>query len=894
MKTMIKASLLLLLFFLLPVNICFSQTYSQGDSLVVFYPASFDSGRTLPSLAIVNEPVAAPGMPVNWRLIPEFYSANGKNCARIPIDKSTDLYGTGEVTGPLKRNNTTISLWNTDNYGYYTDNGKRLYQSHPWILGVRNDGSSFGIIADNTWKMDISLNDSLINFISDGPAFRVIVFEAESPSKVLQMLAGLTGKMELPPLWALGYHQCKYSYYPDSRVREIANYFRSKSLPCDVIWLDIEYMNAYRIFTFNTGYFPDPSGLNDYLHTNKFKSIWMIDPGVKAESGYSVYDQGTTGNYWVLNSSRSSYQGIVWPGECVFPDFTMPATRTWWSGLYPAFMANGIDGIWNDMNEPSVFQTATATMPENNIHRGGGGLPEDTHLRYHNVYGMLMVKATREGIAQSDPDKRPFVLSRSNFLGGQRYAATWTGDNVSSWDYLKMSIPMSLNIGLSGQPFNGPDVGGFIGGSTGDLVGNWMAIGAFYPFFRNHHTFANDQEPWSFGTAIEQVCRIALSRRYKLLPYLYTLFYEASKTGMPVMRPVFFADPKDKDLRKEQEAFLFGDKLLIVPKWSNNPSLPKDTWRSISIAGENSKLDSYQPDVRLRNGSILPVGQLIQSTVDYNTDSLNLLISVDDSCRATGYLYDDAGNGYDYQTGAYLIRNFTAERLGDDSLKITCNKKEGNLPVTNKKYRVGIVTNYDVIYSAWTSDTIIKVALPIEINSTITSPAPNTEFSPGQTIHITADANSDIGIVKVVFYYDDSVLIGKVQNPPYEIETSDMPSGNHSLFAIAWASSDLRMQTYPVKIIVSPLSGFISINESQNILVYPNPADDKVTVKLTAISSEKLITVYNILGKKEYQRQLNSSENEIEIDIKNLKNGVYFIESRTQNSSSTQKLIIQR
>ena len=245
-----------------------------------------------------------------------------------------------------------------------------------------------------------------------------------------------------------------------------------------------------------------------------------------------------------------------WPGDCVFPDFTQNKVTKWWGTLYKDFMRTGVDGVWNDMNEPAVFETSDWTMEDSNRHKGGKDFPNDIHLRYHNVYGMMMVEASRNGIQKANPKKRPFVLTRSNFLGGHRFAATWTGDNYSSMDHLKQSIPMSLNLSLSGQPFNGPDIGGFAGNSTSELYAHWIAVGAFYPFSRAHATKGSiNQEPWSFGKEVEQVSKEALMRRYRLIPYLYTLFWESSNTGMPVMRPLFFHDPKANYLRKEQGNF---------------------------------------------------------------------------------------------------------------------------------------------------------------------------------------------------------------------------------------------------------------------------------------------------------------------------------------------------
>ena len=268
------------LVFLLLLYISYSQPSSEliGENIAVFYPDAFDSTGTLPSLALLEEPAVIGSVPANWAITPEFFTEDGKNCARIYTEDGTDLYGTGEVTGPLRRNETQVTLWNTDNYGYFFDNGKRLYQSHPWVLAVRSDGSSYGILIDHSWKQSIILGNP-IKIISEGPPFRVIVIERNSPQEVLTALAGLIGTIPLPPIWALGYHQCRYSYYPDTQVMQIADTFREKNIPCDVIWMDIDYMNGYRVFTFDPVGFPDPAGLNDYLHNKAFKSIWMIDPG---------------------------------------------------------------------------------------------------------------------------------------------------------------------------------------------------------------------------------------------------------------------------------------------------------------------------------------------------------------------------------------------------------------------------------------------------------------------------------------------------------------------------------------------------------------------------------------------------------------------------------------
>ncbi len=661
------------------------------DSIAIFYPKNFNPEKHLPSFALLTEPNESGPLPNDWKTKVSFAELFGKSIAHVQIEDNTDLYATGEVTGSLKRNGTIRKLWNTDTPGYSRDNGNRLYQSHPWVLGVRKDGSAFGILADNTWKQEITLGEA-IEFSSDGPPFRVIVIEGSSPQEVVKTLAELTGKMQLPPLWSLGYQQCRWSYYPDSRVKEIADTFRLKKIPCDVIWMDIHYMDAYKIFTFSPKNFPSPKETNFYLHQKGFKSIWMIDPGVKVESGYSVYETGKKLDLWVKTSKGNDFIGQVWPGDCVFPDFTQAKTAKWWGDLYKDFMATGIDGVWNDMNEPSVFNGPDFTMPVDNIHLGSEEIKKDIHLRYHNVYGMLMTKASREGILRANPNKRPFVLTRSNYIGGQRYAATWTGDNSSTWQHLKMSIPMCLNFGLSGQPFNGPDIGGFMGNATPDLFAHWIAIGAFYPFSRAHkEVTGKNHEPWAFGEEVEKVSRIAIERRYRLLPYLYTLFYEASISGMPIMRPLFFVDSKDLNLRNEEQVFLLGSDLLIIPKWAENPALPKGSWRTISLVGEDSKNDKYQPDVKIRPGTIVPLGNIIQNTTEYSLDTITLCVSLDSQNKAYGKLYADDGDGFDYLKGRFTIVEFNAFIRENDV--VVESSLTGNFPIYNKIIKVQLITD---------------------------------------------------------------------------------------------------------------------------------------------------------------------------------------------------------
>ncbi len=663
-----------------------------GDGVVRFWPQDCDIAKVPPSL-FSNKPLKTGGMvPSNNDVIPRFGIVDGKKTAYISLSPLFDLYGTGEVTGSLLRNNYKISLFNTDCYGYKIPG--QLYQSHPWVLGVRPDGSAFGVIFDCTWKAELNLrNGILFTTVKEANDFPVIVIEGDCPQDVLLKLGDITGTMPMPPRWALGFQQCRYSYYPDARVREVVDTFRSKRIPCDVLWFDIDYMDGFRIFTFDKNHFPDPADTNRYLHNLGFKSVWMIDPGVKYDKDYFVYQSGTANDVWVKSAGGEPFVGPVWPGDCVFPDFTMPATRQWWSGLYKAFMAKGVDGVWNDMNEPSVFdEKLEGTMALDCVHRGGDGLPKGEHVQYHNVYGMLMVKASREGILKANPDKRPFILSRSNFLGGHRYAATWTGDNKATWEHMEMSIPMTLNLGLSGQPFNGPDIGGFIGDATPELWGNWISIGAYFPFSRAHTAIeTRNQEPWAFGSKTEDASRVALERRYRLMPYIYTLFRDSHTSGLPVMRPVFFADPADGALRQEDEAFMLGEDLLIVPAWAKSPALPKGIWQSFKLTATTGLSDDYQSTLKIKGGSIVPVGRVVQSTSEIGeNEKLTLIVALDKNGKASGKLYEDDGEGFSFRNGDYCLSGFSAELKGG-RVYVTVSGMEGDKKYNSRLVSVAVI-----------------------------------------------------------------------------------------------------------------------------------------------------------------------------------------------------------
>jgi alpha-glucosidase len=728
-------------------------------NMALFYPKSEISRQKAthleqPSFHFLTNPEPVGELPPSWSVRPQFCDKHDKFGIQIQLEEGSHCYGGGEQARNLCLNNTQWITWNTDAFAY-SQKTASLYQSHPFILVVRKNGSSFGVIANSTYPLFFEVTNTHIKVVShvqhsSSPIpFSVLIFEAPTPQDITCNLAKLTGKIDLPPLWAIGYHQCRWSYYPDTRALEVAKTFRDKEIPCDVIWFDIHYMNEYRIFTFDPYTFPEPKLLNDRLHEQGFHSVWMIDPGIKKEEKYSVHDQCVANDLAVhLNhpdkatSGQKYFEGDVWPGKCIFPDFTLDQTRAWWGTLYKDFMNQGVDGVWNDMNEVAVFHTPTLTMDRSCWHRGFGG---GDHERFHNVYGMMMIKASKEGIMKANPTKRPFLLSRSNFLGGQRYGATWTGDNASNWNHLALSIPMVLNLGISGQPFSGPDIGGFFKEATPTLFSRWMGFGAFFPFARAHtHEATVDHEPWSFGEECLNTCRTAIKRRYRLLPYIYTAFYHASKFGLPVARPLFFVDPKDEALRTEDRAFLLGDGVLVIANVEGPVKEPKikdpvkqaakaakpvtnpvqaqqkptgavpiptnHTWYDLDLDGQQ---DPNLPIMKIRGGTIVAAREPEQFVGEKEFDKLILHVALDKGGSASGELYLDAGEGLDYQTNGYLLIKFSGSLTGD--LFTLDLASEGDFPRPFKSVELNLLYQQKKVNQTVPLDTN-QCCLSVEVN----------------------------------------------------------------------------------------------------------------------------------------------------------------------------------
>ncbi|OAY72905.1 Alpha-glucosidase 2 [Ananas comosus] len=642
-----------------------------------------DRDAAFPSLSFADPKARDTPIPVHKapEYVPTFECVYGQQKVEIKLPSGTSFYGTGEVSGQLERTGKRVFTWNTDAWGFGPGTTS-LYQSHPWVLALLPDGKALGVLADTTRRCEIDLReDSTIRLTAAAP-YPIITFGPfGSPTEVLVSLSHAIGTIFMPPKWSLGYHQCRWSYDSADKVLKVARTFREKGIPCDVIWMDIDYMDGFRCFTFDHERFPSPKSMVNDLHKIGCQAIWMLDPGIKYEEGYFVFDSGSKNDVWIQKADGKPFVGDVWPGPCVFPDFTQQKTRSWWADLVKDFMSNGVDGIWNDMNEPAVFRTITKTMPESNIHRGDDELGGcQNHSHYHNVYGMLMARSTYEGMKMGCRTKRPFVLTRAGFIGSQRYAATWTGDNLSNWEHLHMSISMVLQLGLSGQPLSGPDIGGFAGNATAKLFGRWMGVGALFPFSRGHTEQGTvDHEPWSFGEECEEVCRLALLRRYRLLPHIYTLFYMSHMNGTPVAAPTFFADPQDSRLRTVENSFLLGP-LLICSSTGPDQSahelshiLPKGIWLPFDFGDSHPDL----PTLFLQGGSILPIGPPIQHIGEAKAeDDLSLFVALDKDGKAAGVLFEDDGDGYEYTKGDFLLTYYAAE-LDSSVVTVKVSKTEG-------------------------------------------------------------------------------------------------------------------------------------------------------------------------------------------------------------------------
>jgi alpha-glucosidase len=607
---------------------------------------------------------------------------------KMPQDEN--YFGLGDKAGPMNRRNRSFTNWNTDAFGWQ-ESTDPLYKTIPFFIGLMK-GVGYGLFFDNTHRSSFDFgkeSPDYFSFGAEGGELNYYFIAGPEPKKIIEQYSALTGRAPLPPLWTLGYQQCRYSYYPEARVREIAQLLRSKKIPADTIYLDIDYQEGYAPFTINRQYFPNFEKMIADLHDQGFHIITITDLHIKRlpNRGYAPFDSGIKNDVFVKNPDGSVYVGPVWPGESVFPDFTLTRVRDWWGNLYKDFSAMGVSGFWNDMNEPAVFRYPSKTMPLDVVHRLDDGTTLD-HRAIHNVFGMQNARATYEGLRKLQPDERPFVLTRAAFAGAQRYAATWTGDNLATWNHLSMSTPTLLSMGVSGYPLVGDDIGGFGSSPPADLLTRWYEVGAFNPIYRNHAAKGTaDHEPWANGPEHEAIRKKYIEMRYRLLPYIYTLTEETTRTGLPMMRPVFLEYPQAQEFYGDDHDFLFGPDLFVSPVVSETIdaqgiALPPGEWFDYWTSEKHTPQDKINLHPRLdelplyvRAGAILPMQPVVQSTSETPDGPLQLRAYLPTSTSSTdcrGSLYQDDGHTFAYQKGEFLRVNYSC-RVLPGSVTLTSN-----------------------------------------------------------------------------------------------------------------------------------------------------------------------------------------------------------------------------
>lgn len=592
------------------------------------------------------------------------------------------FYGLGDKTGFLNKKGYDYIMWNSDNPDPHVENPtfRALYKSIPFFI-VHRPNCTYGIFLDNTYKSYFDFGcsdpDSYSFSVTDGELNYYFIY-GENIKEVIRNYTFLTGRSPLPQMWTLGYHQSRWSYSSADEVLELAKNFKKYNIPCDAIHLDIDYMDNFKVFTNDIQLFPDLRKLNLELEKLGIKLVTIIDPGTKAENGYYMYDEGIENNYFAKTPEGEVYHNTVWPGDSVFPDFTSSDVRSWWGSKTEFLTQNGIRGIWNDMNEPASFN---GPLPDDIVFPGD----ETSHLHkeIHNVYGHLMAQATYEGLKRTDK-RRPFVITRACFSGSQKYTTAWTGDNQSIWSHLKLAIPQLLNLGMSGMPLVGVDIGGFGSNTTPELLSRWIEACCFSPLFRNHSAkMTRRQEPWTFDETTLNIYRKYVKLHYKFIPYIYDLCYEESLTGLPVLRPLIMEYEDDKNTVNCNDEYLLGSSILVAPVTEQGATvrsiyLPAGTWVDYHTRKriKGSKYILYKAPIDIcpifiKGGSILPTYPDIGNLETNNTQNLIVeFYPTDDVNNSCYYLhYQDNGTDFNYQDGEYNLYKFSFSANKPNGLK---------------------------------------------------------------------------------------------------------------------------------------------------------------------------------------------------------------------------------
>ncbi|MFZ1496661.1 MAG: glycoside hydrolase family 31 protein [Saprospiraceae bacterium] len=624
-----------------------------------------------------------------------------KGTIEVKIVKQTQnseaFYGLGDKCSDQNIRGQSFQNWCTDAFGFHK-NYDPQYKAIPFYYGTHAQGN-YGIFLDNTFRSHFDFDSEKkgeVTISAEGGEMNYYFIYGKNLTAVAENYTHLTGVAELPPLWALGYHQCRWSYFPDVRVKEVADTFRKLEIPCDAIYLDIDYMNGYRCFTWNQNYFPEPKQLVDELSELGFHTVVMIDPGIKEDNEYAVFTEGIEKGMFCQRMSGDVFFGPVWPQNCAFPDFTDANVRDWWGQLYKnLYLHDEVSGFWNDMNEPAVFKIEDKTFPPEILHNFDGA-PCD-HTKAHNIYGMQMARASYEGLKNLKPYKRPFLLTRAIFSGGQRFASVWTGDNAASWEHLRYANIQAQRLSISGFSLVGSDIGGFIDTPTPELYTRWLQLAVFHPIMRTH-TMGNhaagdasdddevvlqrdkanrkDQEPWSFGEESTKINKKVIGLRYQLLPYTYTAFRQHQQQGTPIIRPLSFYDEQDENCKVFEDQFLYGNNIIVCPVLEKNQQeltvyLPKGNWYHYHTGAkyEGGKKHTLKLSLEyipffVKAGTVLPQYPVIQHTScrDFDTLSLNYYW---DNQPSKSELYEDDGEGYQYLQKQYCLKTFNIQIINN-------------------------------------------------------------------------------------------------------------------------------------------------------------------------------------------------------------------------------------
>ena len=601
--------------------------------------------------------------------------------------------GLGEKTGPLDRRGKGYQNWNTDHFAYHIE-ADPLYASIPFYIGIHGE-SSYGIFLDNSYKSHFNFgasNNRFSSFSVDSGDLNYYFF-AGSISEIIESYTWLTGRMSLPPIWSIGYQQCRYSYYPDTEVLDVVKKFRDKDIPADVIVLDIHYMDQYKIFSWDKERFPYPDQMVDLLKEMGFEVVVICDPGIKKEDNYAPYTSGVDKDVFLKYPDGTNYEGEVWPGWCHFPDFTKEESRDWWKEMMKSYTEIGIKGFWNDMNEIAAWGQMLPDNIEFDFEKEGA-----TSRKGRNIYGLQMAKSAYEGAKANLKGKRPFILTRAGFAGVQRFSALWTGDNVANDEHMLLGVRMVNSLGLSGIPFSGYDVGGFAGNGQSNLFARWIQVGAFSPFFRSHSMInSHDSEPWSYGEEVEEISKNYIRLRYKLLPYIYGAFLEASEKGTPITRSLCIDYTSDDKIygKDFENQYLFGKSILVAPLASDQRYgkvyLPKGDWYEFftdeKLKGGEEMIREYALEhlpLFVKSSAIIPVYPDAKQNSRDVGEHLEFHVYKGDENSEIEY-YEDDGVSYANEEGNYHRRKVSYnpnERL------VSVGKATGNYESQLKKLKL--------------------------------------------------------------------------------------------------------------------------------------------------------------------------------------------------------------